>query len=126
MAEETKKVETTEEEIVRPITLTDTETGAKYTLEFNREAVKFAEDRGFRLEDVPLYPVSKIPELFFYAFRMHHKNIARDKTDKMLTELGGIDNLPEEFFVRLRLLYEEAVNSLFGKVTENPRITVEL
>ena len=37
------------DENVKPIRLTDTETGEKYTLEFSRESVKFAEQRGFKL-----------------------------------------------------------------------------
>ena len=34
-------------EKVKPLILTDNDTGEKYTLEFSRESVRFAEARGF-------------------------------------------------------------------------------
>ena len=68
-------------EIVKPIILTDTETKEKFTLEFNRESVYFAEGRGFNIDDVARIPMTKIHELFYYAFRMHHKNVSRQKTN---------------------------------------------
>lgn len=36
------------------------------------------------------YPQTNIPALFFYAFRKNHKHIARDKTDRLLEDLGGL------------------------------------
>lgn len=126
MAEETKKVETTEEEKVNPVILIDNETGEEYTLEFDKDAVLFAEARGFDPDTVGTYPMTKIPELFFYAFRMHHKNVAREKTDKLLEGIGGIKNVSDEFLARLIHLYNLPVAGLFGKETENPRVTVKL
>ena len=96
-----------EKKTVNPIVLSD---GVNtYTLEFNRDSIVFAEQRGFRLEDVADYPMSKLPELFFYAFRMHHKNIAKDKTDKILFGLGGI---PDGMVDRLCELYQLPFDSL--------------
>ncbi len=94
---------------VKPITLTDKTDNTTYTLEFNRASVEFAEQRGFKIEDVADYPMTKLPELFFYAFRMHHKNVAREKTDKILFSLGGI---PEGMVDRLAELYQLPFNAL--------------
>ena len=114
-------------ERVKPIKLTDTETGDEYILEFDRESIRFAEARGFDIDDVGKYPMTKIPELFFYAFRMHHKNVSREKTDRILFEdLGG---LPKGVAERLGALYAapfEALSQNEDKTVKNPKVTVEL
>lgn len=114
-------------EQVKPIIIHDTENGIDYTLEFNRETVKFAEARGFDIDDVGRFPMTKIPELFFYAFRMHHMNISREKTDRILfEELGG---LPEGVAERLGALYSapfEALSNKNGDKAKNRKMTVEL
>jgi len=113
-------------EVVKPIILHDEENGDVFTLEFNRESVKFAENRGFNVDDVGRFPMSKIPEFFFYAFRMHHKNVSREKTDKILfDELGG---LPDGFIERLYLLYSAPFDALVSKEDsrKNSKMTVEL
>jgi hypothetical protein len=38
-------------ERVKPIELTDNETGKTYTLEFNRDVVRRAEQNGFSIDD---------------------------------------------------------------------------
>lgn len=110
---------------MKPIILKNKDT--EYTLEFNRESVKFAEMRGFKFEEVTDFPMSKIPELFYYAFRMHHKNVARDKTDKILDELGG---LPEGFIERLVELYTAPFDFLTvveeGEERKNSKWAVEM
>ena len=54
--------------MVKPIIIkSDTE---EFTLEFNRESIKFAEMRGFKIDEVSSFPMTKVPELFFYAFRI--------------------------------------------------------
>ncbi len=113
-------------EQVKPIIIHDAENGIDYTLEFNRESVKFAEARGFDIEDVGRYPLTKIPELFFYAFRMHHKNISREKTDRILfDDLGG---LPDGALERLGALYGAPFEALSNKDKDgkNRKVTVEL
>lgn len=114
-------------EQVKPIIIRDEENGTEYTLEFNRESIRFAEARGFDIDDVGKYPMTKIPELFFYAFRMHHKNISREKTDRILfDDLGG---LPEGAAERLGALYSAPFEALNGKADGkkgNPKMTVEL
>lgn len=107
---------------MKPIILKDKDT--EYTLEFNREAIAFSEMRGFKIGDVSDFPMTKVPELFFYAFRMHHKNVARDKTDKILEEMGG---LPEGFVARLVELYTAPFDFLLeGGERKNSKWTVEM
>ena len=113
-------------EKVKPIVLTDTATGDKYTLEFNRDSVKFAEQRGFSLSNLDKYPTT-IYDFIFYAFRMHHKNVARDKTDKLIDEgFGGVAGVPPAMLERLIDLYDASYGTLYDANEENPRIVVEL
>lgn len=111
---------------VKPITITDSETGTKYVLEFNRESVMFAERSGFAIEDVDRYPMSKIPEFFYYAFRMHHKNVSREKTDRILFE--GLGGMPDGMLRRLGELYGapfEAFKVDDEGEAKNSKMTVE-
>lgn len=112
-------------EQVKPIVLHDGENEMDYTLEFNRESIRFAEARGFNIDDVGKYPMTKLPELFYYAFRMHHKNVSREKTDRILfDDLGG---MPDGMAERLGALYAvpfEALASTDGKA-KNSKMTVE-
>ena len=113
-------------EQVKPIIIHDGENGIDYTLEFNRETIRFAEARGFDIDDVGKYPMSKLPELFFYSFRMHHKNVSREKTDRILfDDLGG---MPSGMAERLGALYaapfEALTNGNEGKA-KNSKMTVE-
>lgn len=111
-------------EKINPIKLTDNESGTVYTLEFNRDTVRFAENRGFDINDVARFPMTKLPELFFYAFRMHHKNVSREKTDRILfDDLGG---MPDGMAERLGLLYSAPFEALSGgEKAKNGRMTVE-
>ena len=112
-------------EKAKPIVIHDEEHQKDYTLEFNRETVVFAEQRGFSMEDISRYSMVRLPELFFYAFRMHHPNISKAVTDKILfDDLGG---MPEGMAERLGELYAIPYNSLVGgKQAKNPRMTVEM
>lgn len=109
---------------VKPIVITDSATGNQYTIEYNRESVLFAESRGFKFADVGDYLMTKLPELWFYGFRMHHKSVSRQKTDALL---DGIGALPEGFLERLGALYAEPYNQLLeGNPDETPFVTVTL
>lgn len=111
---------------IKPIILRDEESGASYTLEFSRESVKFAESRGFSVEDLGRYPMTKLPELFYYAFRMHHKNLSRGQTDAILFDkLGGMSEAMAE---KLAVLYSLPFDCLVVEDGEsNPtKMTVEL
>lgn len=113
-------------EKVKPIIIHDTENNIDYTLEFNRESVRFAEARGFDIDDVGKYPLTKVPELFWYAFRMHHKSVSKEKADRILfDDLGG---LPEGAGERLVQLYGATIEALSndGSKSKNSKVTVEL
>lgn len=120
------KITNIEEKRVKPIILHDEETGEEYVLEFNRESVMFAESKGFDVNDVPKKMMTKVPEWFYYAFRMHHRNVSREKTDKILFEkLGGI---PDGMIERLGELWAVPFESLVNKDEpgKNLKMTVEM
>lgn len=103
---------------VKPIKVTDNDTGMTYTLEFDRESIKFAESRNFDIQELEKKPMSMIPELWFYAFRMHHKMVSREKTDKLLEGLGGI---PDGLLQRLVELYTIPYKVLLPQGDENSK-----
>lgn len=116
----------TKEKKVAPITLADPDSGEKYVLEFSRESVRFAEQRGFKIGELTDFPQTNIPALFFYAFRKNHKFVQRDKTDKMLDDLGGLT--PVEIG-RLAELYNQPNEALINQEEggrKNSRLTLEL
>ena len=109
---------------VKPIVITDTESGEKYTLEFDKESIKFAERNGFNLDDLGRFPVTKIEELFWYAFRKNHKRVDRIKAEKLLKGIGR--PLPEDFVERLALLYANRLEAFTESEEEvTPFVTVE-
>lgn len=114
-------------ERVNPLRLTDNETGESYELDFSRESVKFAEGRGFQTEDISKFPGTKVPEFWFYAFRMHHKNLAKSQTDALLEKVGGVT---PKMIARLLDLYAQAVSSNNiqddEELEKNEKVTVEL
>ena len=114
-----------ETEKVKPMRLTDAETGTVYELDFDRESVRFAESRKFNVDEVLTYPQTNIPLLFFYAFRKNHRNVALNQAQKMFDELGG---LTEQEILRLVTLYHQTNNSLVAQDEErkNSRMTLEL
>ena len=112
---------------IKPIIL-KFDDGREYTLEFNRESVKFAESRGFDINELTKFPMTRLPELFYYAFRMHHRNVSRAETDRiLLDELGG---LPQGMFERLGELYGAPFQALSREATDgdakNLGVTVEM
>jgi len=119
------------EERVNPIVITDTETNRKYTLDFNRETVRFAEERGFSWDEVGDKPATMVPLIWYTAFRRYDSRISLDKTTKLLEDLGG---MKPSWVVRLRELYNQALTSLIAQDTaegeeeeaKNARLTVEL
>ena len=114
-------------ERVPSIKITDNDTGNVYELDFCRESVKFAEARGFKTEDVSDFPVTKIPEFWFYAFRMHHKSLAKNQTDALLEKMGG---MTPNVAARLIELYNQAATSNNIQddedLAKNAKVTVEL
>lgn len=111
---------------VNPIRLTDTETGEVYVLEFSRESVRFAEQRGLKISELTEYPQTNIPLFFFCAFRMHHKNVARSKTDAILEEMGGLTVPMLERLTQLYSVPNEALIVVEDDGAKNSKMTVEL
>ena len=117
-----------QEERVSPIRITDKEANVTYTLDFNRDSVRFAETRGFKMNDTSDFPMTKLPELWYYAFRMHHKNLSQTQTDAILEKLGGVT---ATIVGRLGELYMQAMasNNIIQTdedLSKNSRMTVEL
>ena len=118
-----------ENEKVRPIILHDADDGRDYTLEFNLESVRWAQSRGFDTDDIAKYPVIKTEELFFYAFRKNHRNVSKEKTDRILWDkLGGLSSLPDGFIERLIMLYYDPINAVKNAEEDgkNASVTVEM
>lgn len=97
---------------VKPIVLKDEKNGDVFVLEFNRSSIKFAEARGFNLGamDESGVSITIVEELFFYAFRMHHPNMTKADTDKILYE--KLCGMPEKMIERLVELYAIPLNAL--------------
>lgn len=122
-----KSAEYNPEDRINPIIIHDNEKGLDYTLDFSREAVQFAEDRGFDVTDTQRF-VSLWKPFFYYAFRMHHRNMSRSQTDALYDRLGGFS---PEFMARLIDLYEQArlSNNIVEKTEDlgkNGNLSVEL
>lgn len=120
------------DERVNPIRLTDKTgiigpAGEVYELDFSRESIVFAENRGFKVEEVVTYPVTRISELFYYSFRKNHRKVSREKTDKLMEAWGGVT---ESVLKRLVDLYNQAALSNNIQVDEdaekNEMVAVEL
>ena len=112
---------------VKPAYIIDNKTGKTYELDFSRESVKFAETRGFKPDELTEFPVTRIPELFFYAFRKNYKNMTRTQTNDLLERMGGLTtNLLE----RLMQLYNQAALTHLivdpEEEIKNAEVTVEL
>lgn len=116
-----------DKERIEPIKITDNDSGNVYVLDFTRDSVRFAESRGFKLEDVPDYPTTKFEEFFFFAFRAHHKNLPREKANKLYEKMGG---MTDKVLTRLIDLYQQAqvANNIQDEddLAANPHVTVEL
>ena len=110
-------------ERAKPIKLTNNETGKKYTIDFNRDVVRRAERNGFSPNDCERYP-SKLADLWYYGFLMHHeREITRKVTDALLDDLGGIAGAPDGLFERLGELYWQTYKTLDDN-EKNGQVTV--
>ena len=114
-------------ERINPIRITDKNSGEVYELDFNRDAIQFAEQNGFKLEDLANFPGTKPREFFYYAFRYHHKRLSRGQTDKLYEKMGGVTG---KMLERLIDLYNQAVaaNNIQDEeeLAENPFVEVEM
>lgn len=117
-------------EKVNPIKIHDDETNRTYVLDFNRDSVRFAEDRGFSWDEVGDKPATMIPLIWFAAFRRYEPKIGLDRATKLLEDLGG---MKPAWIIRLRELYDQALVSLIARdeadgeeTAKNANLTVEL
>lgn len=133
MSEKITKIEENEKNVieeVKPITLRLTN-GDVYTLEFDRDTVKWAEQRGFSGNPANGYaplndmPITFMEEIFFYSFHMHHKRVTKQFTDDLLYNV--LKGMPEGMLDRLVALhaktYEVLINNDEGK---NAEVVVEM
>lgn len=117
-------------EQIKPIILTDTDTGERYELEFSLESVKFTNRQGFKVSELQDNPEEMLPILFFGAFRMHHKNVSRAQADDIL--FNKMHGVTDAFAARLLELYAAPRNALVRSndadedAEKNSRMTVEL
>ena len=115
---------------MKPIIITDSETGKQYILEFNRATVKATEQSGFDPELIESQTISQVTKLFYGAFRKNHPQLSYDKIEKIIDELGGV---PKKMIFRLLELYKYAADTLIrdededdGDTVKNSKLTVEM
>lgn len=116
---------TKDNELVQPIKILDKEGNLKYLLDFNRASVKYAEMRGFKLDDMEGLSMSAMEDLFHYSFRAHQPKMTKAGTDKILyNELHGFK---EGMIERLVELYLQPFNTLMQAedTAKNSTMTVE-
>lgn len=89
--------------------------GTAFVLEYNRNAVKNLESNGFLLDQVASKPVTMIPELFYGAFYMHHRNVRRDFVDKIYDSLSDKEGL----ITALLEMYSDTIQTLTSEPTED-------
>lgn len=113
------------EKEIKPIIIKE-ENGMSYKLEFTRESVQRAENMGLNINEIESKPATMIPLFFYCSFWANHKNsVSRQKSDKLLEELGG---LSEKFTERLAELYMLPLETLIQteESAKNSKLTVEL
>lgn len=96
----------------------------EYTLEFDREAIAYAESIRFNPDDFNLKAQTSATLFFHLAFRMHHPELTKEETDNILyDDLGG---LSQEMIDRLIELYNKPYKELMNKSgkPKNARLTV--
>ena len=116
------------EERINPIKITDKETNETYELDFNRESVKFMASQGFVMDNIVDLIAVKGEELWYYAFRAHHRRLSKSQTDKLYEKMGG---LTPQIIKRLMELYQQALlsNSIVQDeedLAANPHVAVEM
>lgn len=116
------------EEKIQPIKLYVKRLDETFELDFSKESVVFASNNQFDLDDVLKYPATHVPRLFYYAFRMHHKKLSKQQTDRILEE--DMHGMTPKILERLMLLYNQAVTSNNVQDEEdlekNGEVTVEM
>ena len=109
------------QEKLKPMVITDPDNGREYTLEFSRRSVAKTEMAGLDVNKLESASMTMIPIMFWGAFLMHHPQITRDQTDKILFD--GLGGLNSEEMAYLGKLYAEPFQTLIATEEEgaNPR-----
>ena len=99
--------------------------GETLTLDYDRDVVKWMDNRGISPADIENALQTKTEELFFCAFRKHHPRFSRQKTDSIIVELGG---LHVDIIARLGELYAQVINATVrsGGEVGNAKIAVRI
>ena len=108
-------------EKLNPMVITDPENGREYTLEFSRRSISKIEQAGFNINLIETQSMTMIPLMFWGAFLMHHPQMTREQTDKILFD--GLGGLSEEEMGYLGRLYAVPFESLSASEDKeaNPR-----
>ena len=108
-------------ERLRPMVISDPDTGKEYTLEFSRKTVAKAEQAGLDVNRLESASMTMIPLLFWGAFLMHHPHMTKDQTDKILFD--GLGGLNENEMAYLGKLYAAPFQTLISNEGDgaNPR-----
>jgi len=108
-------------EKLNPMVITDPENGREYTLEFSRRSISKVEQAGFNINLIETQSMTMIPLMFWGAFLMHHPQMTREQTDKILFD--GLGGLSEEEMGYLGRLYAVPFESLIASEDKeaNPR-----
>lgn len=121
MAEE--NIANAKSEEVKPIIIRDQTNGDVFVLEFSRDTVKMAEQRGFKIGAIDAgVVVSTTEDLFYYAFKMHHPKMSKADTDKILYE--KLHGMPDGMLLRLIDLYVLPIEALKQKEEEAKNLTM--
>lgn len=113
---------------IDPLYITINEKNEEYTLDFSKESLKYMASQKFTVDDGIFDLIAdKGLELWYYAFRMHHRRLSRQQTDAILDTVGG---LTPKILERLFLLYNQALmsNSIIQddeELEKNSRVTVK-
>ena len=115
-------------ERVKPIIIHDKQYDKDYTIEFNREAIKFAESRKFSIRDVDLFPMTKVPEMIWYGMMKHHPKVTLKQVEDLVERMGGVNAISEAVGERLGQLWAVPYNTLADEDDDekNAAVTVEL
>ena len=113
--------DTVKSERVKPMVIADPEEGREYTLEFSRKTVTKAEQAGLDINQLESKSMTMIPIMFWGAFLMHHPNMTREQTDKILFE--GLGGLTGDELAKLGELYAAPFQTLVASEDDgtNPR-----
>ena len=107
-------------ERLNPMVITDPDSGKEYMLEFNRKSVVKTEQAGLDVNRLESASMTMIPLLFWGAFIMHHPQMTKEQTDKILFD--GLGGLNEDEMAYLGKLYAAPFQTLISREDEaNPR-----